>query len=143
MRFYGKVIGGVVLIIVALLLLQHFGEQKPSDSPPAPVSEAVATPALPAPTASPVPANPAPSGPSLPSALTQNAQRQGFRIGGSRLQDDWWYVTVIGRDRNHLNDFLDVAQRSGLKNIDHNYQAYKQFIAEGRVMFQNTYKMRF
>jgi hypothetical protein len=140
MKFYGRLLAGIVLLIILLLLLQKYGER---EKPSQPVAAVTATPAAtPLPTAS-AAAAPLASGPAVPSSLSQAAKQNGYSITGVQSKDGWTYVTVVGRDRNHLNDFLDVAQRSGLKGLDENYQQYQQFVSNGRTMAQNTYKMRF
>jgi hypothetical protein len=140
MKFYGRVLAAIVLLIILLMLLQKYGEGK--NKPQAAASVTTPVPATLAPVAQASPAPPAPA-PAVPAGLSQAASQRGYSITGVQSKDGWLYITVVGRDRNHLNDFLDVAQRSGLKAIDENYQQYRQFVANGRSMAQNTYKMRF
>ena len=140
MKFFARVIGFIVLLIIILLLLQKYGEQK---QPAAAVAASTPTPAVTStPVTTPVAAV-APSAPQLPGNFLQAIQRGGYGVSGSQFRDGWWYITVSGRDRNHLNDFLDLAQRSGLKDVDVNYQKYGQAVVGGRTVFQNTYKMKF
>ncbi|MGI8908750.1 MAG: hypothetical protein ACR2IE_19940 [Candidatus Sumerlaeaceae bacterium] len=143
MKFYLRFGAAVVVIALIVWLLMEFGQR----DAPAPVAVAVS----PAPTPVPTPAiAPVPrpvqapiSQPTLPAFIPRAALGAHVTITGTRRVDDWWYVTAVGRDRNALNDFLDIAYKSGLRDLDVNYQDYKQFIVRGQQRSQNTFKMRF
>jgi hypothetical protein len=143
MKFYLKIGAGVGLLILVLWLLQEFGESDEAPAPP--VASAASTPVLtPQPTFTPVPTPiPAPTRPTIPAFINQAAAGANVRLVGAVPSNDWWMITVQGRDRNALNDFLDAAQRAGLRDVDVNYQAYKEFLVNGTQVSQNTYKMRF
>jgi hypothetical protein len=157
MKFYIKVFAVVATIILVVLLLQEFGDEGGGRTPASSSSSGVATAAPAAATpaavvtavpvaAAPVAAAPvarAQSAPSIPPFITQAANGAHVTLTKAEPVNDWWYITVVGRDRNALNDFLDTAMRLGLRDVDVNYQAYKEFLVRGEQRSQNTYKMRF
>ena len=142
MKFYLRIAAAIVILAVIIWLLQEFGQR---ESPPAAPSVASATPtpapAAPTPAPTPVPVVQRPA--TVPDYIPRAANGAHVKLTGTQLVNDWWYITVVGRDRNALNDFLDMAMKFGLRDVDVNYQAYKEFITRGEQHAQNTYKMRF
>lgn len=145
MKFYIKLFGFLAAVVAALILLRECTDKGSSQTPSTSEAAAGSTPAVTpqgTPAATPVP--PRAVGSTVPQWLIGAARQAQANMVGAQYQDGWWYITVQGRDRNHLNEFLDAALRAGLKDVDHNYQAYRQSIGPGnRQVFQNTYKMRF
>ncbi len=138
---------GVMAGIIALILwyLQQQVDEKRADTKPAPTPSPASTPAptpLPAQSAA---APPPPVQVAAPAARIQALAAQArLSVAGVRQQNDWTVVTVRGYDRNDLNNFLDVAQRAGLRDIDVNQNAYRQFMAPGgRVVYEGVYRLRF
>lgn len=142
MKFYLRVAAVLVAVAVLIWLLQEFGQSSAPSTAPAAVAAAV----TPAPTATPVTAAPVQvvqTRPTVPAFIPQAAAGAHVQISGTQQNGDWWYITVVGRDRNQLSDFLDMAMKMGLRDVDVNYQAYKEFLVRGEQRAQNTYKMRF
>lgn len=144
MKFYIKLFAFLAGVVVALILLRECADSGALD-PPSASRPIMSTPAV-TPQSSPVPTPVPPRAvaSTVPQWLIAAARQAQANMVGAQYQDGWWYITVQGRDRNHLNDFLDAALTAGLKDVDHNYQAYRQSVGPGnRQVFQNTYKMRF
>jgi len=155
MKFYGKLIIIIVGVIVGLWFLRTYQESQPSPSA-SPQPSAMQREALPS---SSSPAAPSAQGtfaptPPPPLMTPEDTARQRFvemaRTAGVELVDyrrdgDWFVVTIRSTDRNRLFDFLDVAQRNGLRSLDvkagPNYQEFMG--RDGRLVFQATHRMKF
>jgi hypothetical protein len=144
MKFYMKLAAGIGLLILAIWLLQEYGG---GSSTPAPVTTAATTPApAPQPVETPAPtvAPPAPTRATLPPFIQQSANGAHVKLVNAVQTNGWWLITVQGRERNALNEFLDVAQRQGLRDLDVNYpNSYREFMQGTEQAVQGTYKMRF
>lgn len=157
MRFYGGLLAAIAAVILVLFLLKGAESSSPSSgsssaasaTPAAQVAEVSVTPE-PAPVQA-VQATPyaapvsTPAEPAGRSALAAALQQQGGVITGYAPDNGWVLVTVQGHDRNVLNDFLDIATRAGMRDIDVNYpQRLQEFTdRQGRMVYQNTYRIRF
>jgi hypothetical protein len=76
------------------------------------------------------------------SILAGAAQRAHATVASCGDQAGWTVITVWGYDRNNLNDFLDEAMKSGIRDVAP-AQKYRQSVVGGRPIFQNTFKFRF
>lgn len=146
MKFYVKIAIVVGLLILLLWFLQDFGheEARPvaSTSTATPVSTVVVSTPTPAPT--PIATIATTLGQStLPPCIPQGAQGARVQITAAQFVDGWWYVTVVGRERQNLYDFLDAAQRGCMRDMDEKYTNLRQFQVRGEPRAQATYKMRF
>jgi len=170
-KFYLGIAAALAILVIVIFLLQEYSDSsgsKPATTPvvatatpgptpddaypfshtpvpvagaPTPVPAAAAAYPPPRPAAAPVAA----PGASDMRALIQSIARQaGVQIVGYQDTGGWITVTVQGRERNNLNDFLDAALRAGMKDMDENFQAYKVITdRQLRQTHQNTYKMKF
>jgi hypothetical protein len=73
------------------------------------------------------------------------AQQAGVELVGFQRDGDWFVVTIRTPERSRLFDFLDVAQRFGLKNVDvkRGAQLREYMGPGGRLYFEATHRMRF
>lgn len=146
MKFYTKIAIVVAAIILLLWFLQEFGNESPRAVTPtvtASPTAAAVTPA-PTPTPTPVPTIATTLGQAtLPPCIPQGAQGAHVTITAAQFTDGWWYITVVGRERQALYDFLDYAQRGCMRDMDEKYENYRQFQQRGEPRAQATYKMRF
>ena len=170
MRFYLGILAIAAILIIIFLLLQESSDSSgsrpvatpaptaspsptsddaaPFSHPPAPVAGAstLAGPATPVsqpprPVAAP---GGAPAISSMRAQIMSIAQQVGVQVVSYSDSGGWITVTVQGRERNNLNDFLDAAMRAGMKDIDEKQNNYKVITdRQLRQTHQNTYKMRF
>ena len=144
MKFFVRLAIMIAVIFAILWFLNQTVQDKRSAAArPAPS-------ATPAPSPTPLPAGITPGvimTPYIPAATSharQIAQQAGVQLMGVREANGWSLITVQADDRNKLSDFLDKLQRSGMRDLDPAYQQYQQFTTrDGRMVYQNTYRVRF
>jgi len=144
MKFFVRLALMIAVIFGILWLLNQTIQDKRS---------AAARPAAsptPAPSPTPLPAGITPGvimTPYIPASTSHAraiAQQVGVQLVGIQDASGWTLITVQADDRNKLSDFLDKLQRSGMRDLDPDYQQYRQFATrDGRQVFQNTYRVRF
>jgi hypothetical protein len=151
--FYGTLI--VIIAVIAALLwwLQLKSEEPatvtaqaspgPAAHASAPPPQQYAAPMAPAPMQyqpTPMP-TPVPGGCDL---IPPIAQRARVSVASCVEQGGWVVVTVQAYERNALNDFMDEALRSGMRDLDVNQRQFRQSMdRQQRMVFQDTFKMRF
>lgn len=174
MKFYIRLLVIMIAIVAVLWLLQEFGpELSPQGGPTPSATSSPPEAAAPGATsagagqasASLPPANPPAPSSSSPSQqpvayappvaatpedaaiakFRQMAQQAGVELVGFQRDGDWFVVTIRTPERNRLFDFLDVAQRFGLKNVDvkRGPQMREYMGPGGRLYFEATHRMRF
>ncbi|MCX7625474.1 MAG: hypothetical protein N2Z21_04610 [Candidatus Sumerlaeaceae bacterium] len=73
------------------------------------------------------------------------ARAANVELVGYRRDGDWFVVTVRSPDRSRLFDFLDVAQRFGLRSLDtRTGPQYREYMGPGgRLYHEATHRMKF
>lgn len=73
------------------------------------------------------------------------ARAANVELVGYRRDGDWFVVTVRSPDRARLFDFLDVAQRFGLRSLDTKTgPQYREYMGPGgRLYHEATHRMKF
>jgi hypothetical protein len=156
-RFYVKLVIAIAIIALVFLWLQLESEKSPtpaatstpaaagSPTPPVnvPAQGVSGTPVPYVPAATPYVA-PRPTPDPYRGLVMGIAQQARVQVTSYSERDGWVVVTVRARERNGLNDFLDAAQRQGLKDIDMNVQDYKVITNKQlQQTHQKTFRMRF
>ncbi len=149
MGFAARFVLVVVGIGAGMLYLQYRSSQqevaRPAEgagggAPPSPVSSSAPLPATPA------VVNPVETPPDTAVEKFREMARQAqVDLVGYRRDGDWFVVTIRSTDRTKLLNFLDVAQRFGLKNIDVKVgPQYREFMGpQGRLIYEATHRMKF
>lgn len=166
MRFFVRLIAALVVFIGILLWLQE-NSQPPPTTPAPTLNTPVAAPTT---TTQPDPYPPlqmtrppqATAPPPAPNVLAQSGPAVGAMAASpgcnhvrglapkARVtvvscleKDGWTVVTVSGQDRNRLNDFLDVCQLNGMRDLASD-QVYRQLHdAQQRPVHLGTFRMKF
>lgn len=73
------------------------------------------------------------------------ARAANVELVGYRRDGDWFVVTVRSPDRGRLFEFLDVAQRFGLRSLDTKTgPQYREYMGPGgRLYHEATHRMKF
>jgi hypothetical protein len=161
MKFYLRLAIIVLVVAIGISLLQQYGgESKPggssgassggSASTPAASAGAGATQATPSPSAAAPAAVPTAAPMVTPEdtaveRFRQMARDAGVELVGYKRDEGWFVITIRTTDRARLFNFLDVAQRYGLRSIDVKAgpQMREYMGPGGRLIYEATHRMKF